>query len=167
MTLEIESTTSSESPDLVRQFLSGRYSGVLATADAASNPHAAVVYYSLQDDFSLTFGTKTETQKYKNIEENKQVAFVVYNEKEQTTVQVIGHVEVIDDEDARQNVINHMFTASAERSARELPPAEKLLAGEYVALRLVPMVIKMAVFARPDSEGDDLYETILFNERNS
>ncbi|MFZ2544947.1 MAG: pyridoxamine 5'-phosphate oxidase family protein [Candidatus Saccharimonadales bacterium] len=167
MSLEIQSTTSPESPELVRNFLREHYSGVLATADSASNPHAATVYFSLQDDFSLLFGTKTETQKYKNIEENKQVAFVVYDEKEQTTIQITGHVEVIEDEDLRQKVINSMFMSSAESSARELPPVEKLLAGDYVALRLVPMVIKMAVFARPDSEGDDLYETLLFSGQDS
>lgn len=163
MPLKIESTTSPESAALVRNFLSSRYSGVLATSDKADQPHAAVVYFSLEDDYSLIFGTKSETQKFRNIEENKQVAFVVYDEESQTTVQISGYVEIISDTVTRQNAINKMFSSSAERSGREIPPADKLLAGEYVALRIVPMVMKMAVFARPDSEGDDLYETVLFS----
>lgn len=167
MPLQIQSASSPESIDLIRRFLSSHYSGVLATADTASNPHGAAVYFSLNDDFSLIFGTKTETQKYKNIEQNKQVAFVVYEEKEQTTVQITGHVEVINDEDARRQAIEAMVAASIERSSRELPPAEKLLAGDYVALRIVPLTIKMAVFARPDSEGDDLYETLLFSDTDT
>lgn len=164
MTPKIESSTSLETADLIRNFLNGHYSGVLATADKAGTPHAAVVYFSLRDDFSIVFSTKRETQKYKNIEANKQVAFVVYNEKEQTTVQITGHAEVIEDEDERQKAINNMFSSSAERSQTEIPPGEKILGGDFIALRLVPMVIKMAIYARPDSEGDDLYETLLFSE---
>lgn len=164
MPLKIESITSPESADVVRKFLNSRYSGVLATADQAGNPYAAAVYYVLQDDFSLLFGTKSETQKYKNIEENKQVAFVVYDEKDEATVQITGRVEVIDDHSARQKIVNNMYSVSSKQSKIKLPPAEKLWAGDYVALRLVPIVIKMAVYARPDSEGDDLYETLLFNE---
>lgn len=163
MSLTIESSTSPESADLIRNFLRGRYTGVLATADAAANPLATVVYYTLHDDFTMTFGTKTETQKFKNIEENKQVAFVVYDEVEQTTVQITGRVEVIDEHDQRQKVLNNMFSSSAEVSVTAIPPAEKLLAGSYVALRIVPSTIKMAIYARPDSEGDDLYETLLFS----
>jgi len=165
MTLKIESTTSPESVDSVRRFLESRYSGVLATADGAGIPHAAVVYFLLEDDFSLLFGTKTETQKFKNIQENNQASFVIYDEAEQTTVQITGRVEVVDDTEVRRKVVNNMFVASAERSQREIPPAEKLIAGDYAAVRLVPMVIKMAVYARPDSqEQGDLHETLLFSE---
>lgn len=164
MSVRIESTTSPESENIVRTFLRSRYSGVLATADGASQPHAAVVYFTLEDDFSLLFGAKSETQKFKNIEENNQVAFVVFDEKEQATVQITGHVEIMHDQNMREKVVNNMFKSSAEQSKHEIPPADKLFAGDYVAMRLIPMVIKMAVYARPDSEGDDLFETLLFSE---
>lgn len=165
MSLLIESATSPESANIIRTFLQECRSGVLATSDTASHPHAAVVYYTLDEDFSLIIGTKSETQKYKNIQDNKQVSFVVYNEKDQTTVQINGRMEVIEDPEMRQKVVNKMFTASAEQSQREVPPADKLIAGEYVALRLVPMVISMAIYARPDSEDiDDLHEKLLFSD---
>jgi general stress protein 26 len=164
MTLKIESATSPESAEYIHAFLAQKYSGVLATADGAGTPHAAAIYYMLNDDFSLMFATKHETQKFKNMEENKQVAFVVYDEQEQTTVQITGRVEVMDDEEKLQLILNNMFQSSAERSKAELPPAEKIWAGNYVALKLVPLVVKMAVYARPDSEGDDIFETLLFSE---
>lgn len=165
MSLKIESSTSSESIDTVRRFLKTRYSGVLATADGAGIPHAAVVYFLLEDDFSLAFGTKTETQKYKNMQENKQASFVTYDEAEQTVVQIMGRIEIVGDDEMRQKVVGNMFASSAQRSHREIPPADKLIAGEYVAVRLVPMVIKMTVYARPDSEEEgDLQETLLFSE---
>jgi general stress protein 26 len=162
-TITIESETTSESKDYIKNFLNDHYSGVLATSDAAANPHVAVVYHELEDDFGLLFATKKETQKYKNIAENKQVAYLVYDEQEQTTLQVFGFVEEIDNKDKADHVIKNMYRASAELSQTEIPPADKLIAGDFVALRLIPQTIKMAVYARPTSEGDDLYEQLNFH----
>lgn len=158
----IQSTSSPESVGLIKQFLASHHSGVLATANQAATPHAAVVYFSFDDDFSLTFTTKTETQKYKNMEENDQVAFVCYDEASQTTVQITGQVMKVKDESKRQEIINTIHELSTDISKTKLPPIEKLFAGDYVALKLLPQVIKMAIFLRPDSEGQDMYETILF-----
>jgi nitroimidazol reductase NimA-like FMN-containing flavoprotein (pyridoxamine 5'-phosphate oxidase superfamily) len=162
--MKIQSTTSDETLSIVNDFLQTHRSGTLATADAAANPHGAVIYFTYNGDYSFSFVTKTETQKYKNIEENKSVALVIYDEEEQASVQVTGYVKVIDDKDESYQVISKSFKYSAEVSHRELPPLEKLFAGEYVALRLIPQVIKMAVFARPESGDDELYETILLSE---
>jgi nitroimidazol reductase NimA-like FMN-containing flavoprotein (pyridoxamine 5'-phosphate oxidase superfamily) len=145
--------------------LGDHYSGVLATADKSANPHVAVVYYVIEEDFGLLFSTKGETQKYKNMQENDQVAFLVYDESAQTTLQVFGKVEVVEDEEKQKRVLKNMVRSSEEASQTELPPAEKLIAGDFVVLRLVPQTIKMAVYARPDSEGDDLFETLLFSSK--
>jgi general stress protein 26 len=162
--VNVQSTTSPETLDIVNNFLQSHHSGVLATSDGAANPHAAVIYVTFNEDYTFTFVTKTETQKYKNIEENKVVALVIYDEKEQTSIQVNGRVQVIEDKDESATILNKSFKYSAELSHRELPPPEKLFAGDYVALRLKPQVIKMAVFARPESGTDELYETILLDE---
>jgi general stress protein 26 len=162
--MKIQSTSSPEAINIVSDFLKTHHSGTLATADSAANPHAAVIYTTFNDDLTFSFITKTETQKYKNIVENNSVALTIYDEKEQTSVQVIGHVKVVDDKVEMQRVLNKSFTYSAEISRRELPPLEKLFAGEYVAIRLLPQVIKMGVFARPESGDDELYEMILMSE---
>ena len=159
--MKIQSATSSESLENINDFLRTHRSGVLATADSAANPHAAVVYVTFNEDLTFTFVTKTETQKYKNIEENKVFALAVYDESEQTSIQVTGSVEVIEDKDESYKIMNQSFKYSAELSHRELPPPEKLFAGEYVALRLKSQVIKMAVFARPESGADELYDTLI------
>ena len=165
MALTIQSTSTPESTEIVRDFLRKHYSGVLATADEAAIPHAAAVYYTLEDDFSLLIGTKRETQKFRDMEENNQVSFLVYEEQAQSTAKVSGRVEVVDDHESRQKVLNNMFTSSAERSLTALPPAEKLWAGDYVVVRIVPSVISLAIYARPDSEdNEDLFETIVFGD---
>lgn len=161
----IQSTSSPESADLILDFLKNHHSGVLATADTASNPHAATVYFSVDNNFCLTFATKTETQKYKDMEENKQVAFACTDEAEQTTVQIDGQVEKVTDPEQHQAAINRMYRFSETLSETELPPIEKLFIGDYVTLKIVPQVIKMGIFKRPDSESnEDMYETVLFDQ---
>jgi hypothetical protein len=58
-----------------------------------------------------------------------------------------------------------MYRFSESLSETELPPIEKLFIGDYVTLKIVPQVIKMGIFKRPDSESnEDMYETISFNQ---
>ncbi|USN96934.1 MAG: pyridoxamine 5'-phosphate oxidase family protein [Candidatus Nomurabacteria bacterium] len=169
MPLTIESTSSSNSEYLIRDFLASHNSGVLATSDSSANPHGAVIYYAVDDGFCLLFATKSETQKNKNLEENNRAEYVIYDEAAQSQLQVSGHVVKINDPDAQRKILNSMYSKSAELSHEELPPAEKLFAGDFVAYKLIPSVMKMAVYARPDSEeADDLFETLLFsNETNA
>lgn len=164
MVLKIESTSSPSSKDLISIFLKHQTSGVLATADGAANPYAAVIYFLLEDDFTLLFGTKRETQKYKNMEENPQVSLVVYDESTQTTVQITGRVEIIEEEAVIEKVVGNMESISSRNSIENVPPAEKITAGDFVAVRIFPQVIKLAEFgfAKPNSEN--IFETILFSE---
>ncbi len=164
MSLTIQSTSSDQSEKLIRIFLTNQRSGVLATADRSGNPHAAVVYYKLDDDMSVLFGTRSETQKFKNLEENKQAAFVVYDEPTQTTVQIMGRVEFVEDEATREQIIQNMKRSSAEMSVEPLAPAEKLNAGDYKIVRIIPMVIKLAEYSVTQPGSGDLFETILFSE---
>lgn len=160
---KIQMASSSETERLISTFLADHYSGVVATADMAANPHAAVVYYLSEPNFTLSFVTKSETQKYKNIEENKQVSFVIYDEKAQTTLQISGHVVAVEEIEEKREAIRNMTNTSITLSEQLLPPAYKLTAGDYMVLRLVPAVMKMAIYARTESD-DDVYETLIFSE---
>lgn len=162
MSPTIQSASSPQTEKLISLFLADHYSGVVATADVAANPHAAVVYYLPEPDFTLFFATKEETQKYKNIEENKQVAFVIYDEQAQTTLQISGHVRVVTESEEKRATLKNMKNSSLTLSSRLLPPAYKLSAGEYAVLQLIPQTIKMAVYARSEKD-EDLYETLVFS----
>lgn len=162
--LKIESSTTPQSAQLIRDFLVTKHSGVLATADKAATPHAAAVYFSVDEELCLVFATKIETQKYKNIEQNDQVAVVSYDEVSQTSLQLMGRAVIFDDPSMRDEAVNKMHQFSASISKTELPPAEKIYGGEYAVVKIIPAVIKMAIYARPDSQGDDIYETLIFSE---
>lgn len=159
--MSLQSTSSPDAEKLISTFLADNYSGVIATADSAANPHGAVVYYLPDPDYSLYFVTKEETQKYKNIEQNKQVAFVIYNEETQTSLQIFGQVVIVDDMERKTEAIKNMTNTSLSRSNTLLPPAYKLDAGEYAVVQLVPQVMKMAIYARSDAD-EDLYEELIF-----
>lgn len=157
------SPSSPQSFELIRNFLKQQRSGVLATADSRSKPHAATIYFSVDDTLRLLFTTKTDTQKYKNIIQNNQIALVCYDEKTQTSIQLTGTTQPITNADEQQAALNTMYRFSETVSRVELPPLEKLSAGDYVALRILPVTIKMAVFARPDAQSnEELYETLTF-----
>jgi nitroimidazol reductase NimA-like FMN-containing flavoprotein (pyridoxamine 5'-phosphate oxidase superfamily) len=159
--MSLQSSSSLDAEKLISTFLADNYSGVIATADSAANPHGAVVYYLPDPDYSLYFVTKEETQKYKNIEQNKQVAFVIYNEETQTSLQIFGQVVIVDDMERKAEAIKNMTNTSLSRSNTLLPPAYKLDAGEYAVVQLVPQVMKMAIYARSDAD-EDLYEELIF-----
>ena len=164
MPLHIQSESAPNSKQLIDDYVRSKGSGVLATTGADNVPHAAVVYYGVEDDLSLTFGTKVGTTKHQHLQANKNVALVVYDEVAQTSLQVFGRAEEITDEDQVDRVAANMYARSAEISGRELPPAEKLYAGDYAAYRLVPGAMVMAVYARPDSGQDSLFEKLTFGE---
>lgn len=164
MSLTIQSTSSDQSEKLIRIFLTNQRSGVLATADRNGDPHAATVYYKLDDDLTILFGTRSETQKFKNLEENKQAAFVVYDEATQTTVQITGRVEFVEDEATREHVLEMMHSSSVEQSAENVPPVGKLNAGDYKIIRILPMVMRLAEYSVAKPGSNDIFETILFSE---
>jgi len=157
------SPSSPQSEEVIRDFLQKHHCGVLSTADTVGNPHAAVMYYTIDSDYRLTFTTKVETQKYKNMEQNEEVMFVCYDEPTETTVQISGRVEKVVDPKESRDSLNALYRLSETYSHSELPPIEKLYAGDYVSLKLIPQVIKMGIFLRPDAEENgDLYEILTF-----
>lgn len=161
MTSRVQSASSQQSEKLISLFLADHYSGVLATTSSVGVPHGTVVYYLPEPDFSLYFVTKEGTQKYKNIQANNRVAFVIYDEKSQTTLQLHGVVQVVDDLERKRETIHNMTHSSIALSGTLLPPAYKITAGDYVVLQLVPSTIDLAAYAR-SNDGSDVYESLVF-----
>ena len=157
-----ESAQSSESNNRIYAFLRSNPIGVLATVDPDGNPHAAVIYFSVSDDFNLTFTTKHDTKKHDNLIRNNHAMLVCYEASSQTTVQITGSVKKIDDIGEANEAFTHMLQASQQTSESGIPPITKLHAGQYIAYRIKPTQIRMAVFIRPDAGGYDMFETINF-----
>jgi general stress protein 26 len=152
----------SESNKIIYDFLQNNPVGVLATADSQGMPHAATIYFHVDEDFNTTFTTKKDTRKNTNIMQNANVSLVAYDAETQTTVEIIGTAENIDDANESQETFDSMLRASMLTSEAGIPPINKLSAGDFVAYKIKPKQIKMAVYIRPDYGGYEMFETIDF-----
>lgn len=158
--LTVVSASSDESEQLIRQYLENHRTGVLATSDMVGNVRSCVVYYEPTDDMQLVMSTKKETQKFKNLIENSSFSFTIFDEYEQSALDISGHAYEIDDPKKRVRAINNMTKQSILKSKRLVPPAEKLIAGDYGIVQLTSMVMRLAIYAR-SGEGEDIFETLI------
>lgn len=159
--MTIISTSSSESEAIIRDYLDTHRTGVLATSDAIGNVHSAAIYFDISINMHLLIATKKETQKYRNIIENPVFAMTICDEYEQTALDISGHIRELYNPGARLRTINNMTRQSLEKSGREIPPIEKLSAGDYAAFELCPLVIRLGVYARQGEENAEIFETLV------
>lgn len=156
------SSSSSERNREIYNFLSSHPIAVLASVDPNGDPHAAVIYFSVNDNFEIMFTTKKETKKYDNLKHNSHVTLVCFEASSQTTVEITGEVKEIDDIEALEKAFSKTILASIKTSDSGIPPIAKLKAGNYVAFKIEPKRIAMAVFSEPDPGGYELFKTIDF-----
>lgn len=158
-----QTALSSETNLRVYDFLKSQLTGVLSLVDPNGNPHATVIYFSVDNYFNCYFITKHDTKKFDSIVHQNHGMLVVFDAQSQTTAQIKGVIEDISDSPIARHVFNTMKTTAEGKSDSGVAPISKLFAGEYVCFKLRPRQIRMAVFARPDPGGYDMYETIDFD----
>lgn len=152
----------SETNQQIYSFLRSHPVGVLSTVDPNGDPHAVVIYFSVDDNFGITFTTKKDTKKNDNLHFNDHIMLLSYEASSQTTVQVTGVAEDITGRPEAEEAFKGTLDASRRTSETGIPPITKLYAGDYVAYRIKPVQIRMGVFIRPDRGGYDMYQTIEF-----
>ncbi len=135
------------------EFLRKHTVGVLATVCPDGEPHAAAVYYLVDGNNDVFFITRTGTRKAKNLAHNPHAVLLVYEAAVQTSVEVSGHVAVVADAAEVDRLLSKIIYASLDNSGSDEPPFVKLHEGEYIAYRLTPQEVRMAVFSKPTS-GD-------------
>jgi uncharacterized pyridoxamine 5'-phosphate oxidase family protein len=145
----------------IYDFLRGNHAGVLATVDPNGEPHATVVYHTVDEQFVVSFLTRTCTKKYDNVVRNNHVILVVFEPASQTVAQVIGKAVEVTDAYEINGVAEAVFEASLGTNEENTPPVAKLHAGDYAAFRILPDQIRMAVYASPDAgDRDNIFESI-------
>lgn len=146
----------------IRHFLETHQVGVLATASKAGTPHAATIYFVVEPDFTLYFITKVETTKHQNMHENPNVALAVFDAPTQTTVQVFGTVQQLEDYEQFTDVYAKIVNiAHSTTSGEHQPPIDKIDSGKYAFYQIRPTTIRMAEFVKAEHPPvDDLFETI-------
>ncbi|MFI5270435.1 MAG: pyridoxamine 5'-phosphate oxidase family protein [Candidatus Saccharimonadales bacterium] len=154
--------TMSERQRRIFDFIKSNQTGVLASVDPNGDPHATVIYHTIdKHDFSISFLTKDHTKKYDNIIRNNHVVLVIYDASTQTVAQVIGKAKEIKNHDEINKIAASINAASLAETKYDVVPIAKLKAGNYTAFRIQPVQIRMAIYSQPRS-GDyqDLFETV-------
>jgi general stress protein 26 len=150
----------SEKREHILEFLQNHKIGVLATVDPNGDPNAAAIYFTVDDALNVSFLTKSGTKKHDNLKRHTHSMLVVYEASSQTTVQIKGIASEMTGVSEVQSIFADILKLSMETSEGGAPPISKLQAGKYVAYRLEPKEIRMAVFLRPDpGDYDTIFET--------
>ncbi|HSX08203.1 MAG TPA: pyridoxamine 5'-phosphate oxidase family protein [Candidatus Saccharimonadales bacterium] len=143
-------------------FLRDHRVGVLATVDPNDEPHAAAIYYAVEKGLTINFLTKTRTKKADNLQHNNHAMLVVYDDATQTTVQITGVASEITDALESNKLFGEIINASLDASGNVVPPIAKLKEGDYIAFRLIPKQVRMAVFSGPKSgDYNAIFKTIV------
>lgn len=126
----------------IYEFLKSHPIGVLATVDSDNNPHATTIYVVVEDDLTIKFLSKRDTQKIQNLEGNNNVTLVIFEAGTQTNVQVIGQAEDVSNDAESHEVFKKILEITRQTSQAEVPPVSKLFAGNYVAYKIKPKQIR-------------------------
>lgn len=164
MTNAIAKSTSAESSQRIFSFLKSHSIGTLATVDSDNNPHATTIYFSIDEAFNIFFTTKRFTKKHETLQHNNHVMLVTHEAFTQTTAQVIGVAEEVVDTTLAEQIFKETIKNAVKSTEAGVPPISKLYAGDYIAYRIKPSEIRMAVYIRPDDGGYDMFETIEFED---
>lgn len=118
---------------------------VLGTVTESGVPYGAVVYIHQESPTLLYFVTKTDTQKFKNIQHNPHVSLTGVQPSDNTTLQVSGKASVESDPTTIEHVMGEM-TKVYVRGADVVPPIARLRAGAYQVIRVHVSHIRLADF---------------------
>jgi len=159
--------TLSDRQTRIYEFLQSMPVGVLSTVGLGQKPHGSVIYFTIDENFKLSFLTKRDTRKYENLQYNPAVTITVFEPKTQATAQIMGEAVEVKDTTEMNRIAAVVLDVSLRTSQSGLPPISKLEAGPYVAFHVKPEQIRLAVYSRPDAGTQaDLFESLESFELN-
>ncbi|MEO7363982.1 MAG: pyridoxamine 5'-phosphate oxidase family protein, partial [Candidatus Saccharimonadales bacterium] len=141
--------------------------GVLSSTDPNGDPHGAVIYFTITKDFEVAILTKSGTRKYDNLMRNSHVMLTVFDSKTQSTAQLTGIAHEVKNGFDMNAIAARIQGTSLKTSETGLAPLSKLEAGSFVAFRIEPVQVRMAVYASSGAGNHaQLFETVETFDRN-
>jgi general stress protein 26 len=136
------------------QYLRSKFVAVISTVSQNNQPESATVYFDVDENFNFYIMTKQFTRKYKNIQQNQQVALVIGTDNEPATVQVQGKAEEISDSqefDKRLESIKQRFFQNEYVAPLFQLQSEK---NEVVLFKIVPSWIRWLDLRGENTNGE-------------
>lgn len=128
-------------------FLDSHPVGVIATVNSDGNPHASTIYFSVDNDLNVSFTTKRDTNKHKNISQHDTVMLAAYDSESQSTVQLTGRATEVHEPEQAQQIYRGTLRAADHTGEDNVPPIAKIPAGPYVAYIIRPSDIWMSDYS--------------------
>lgn len=151
-------TISEEKPKITK-FLTHNNIGVLATSDSSGQPHAATIYFVVDPNLNVYFMTKERTTKFRNLQQNPKAALAIYEAVSQSTVQIVGSAELVEDTSRINDIFRRVLAVTAETSESHIPPVSKIVAGEHKCFCIKPKTLRLAEYTKPEhGKFDDLFD---------
>ena len=128
-------------------FLSSQKSrlGVVSTVNQKNEPESAFVYFTFDENLNLYFATRDASRKYKNLVDNKNVAFVVATENPPQTLQLEGTASVHNNMEEQKNLFQELIgLASANNFSA--PISQQTEAGGLQFIKISPTWIRFGNF---------------------
>lgn len=94
----------------VLKYLQENIVAVIATVGTNKKPEAATIHYFMDDDFNFYFVTRKHTRKFKNLQENNDVAIVVGTQVAPFTAQMEGKAFLLSKEKEIMDFIKKLKT---------------------------------------------------------
>lgn len=144
-------------------FLRESVVAVLATS-VGDAPHAAAVYYDVDDVFSFYFVTKPNTHKSIQIAENPKVGLVVGTGPEKISVQATGTAELVVGEkrgEIMESLANKLSTKGVDNLPAEI--MKDLRDQKFLVYKIIPqelVFMNMDAQAYPNSISNKLHQII-------
>lgn len=138
------------------QFLKSHTAGVLASVGRDGKPHASVVYYTSDDQFSIYFITLASSRKYEALTANPWAAFVVGTLDMPQTLQIEGPVvELRRNEDMRAKLPELLERLTS--NAKYFAPITKMDPASIVVMWMEAKWIRWADYAQPLSGNENVF----------
>ena len=155
-------TTKTPQYNKVLEFLQKHPMGILSTVGEDSTPWGAAIYYIVDEDFNFYFVTRSETFKYQNIKNNSGVALTIADPETQQTVQLSGKVSTMPVQKYMDVFFDKFAAIRPEGDYKWAPPVDKLQAGKYVPLQIIPTKLQYADYGknRIEVHGDYIEQII-------
>jgi uncharacterized pyridoxamine 5'-phosphate oxidase family protein len=127
-------------------FLQEHPVGVLATVDSNGDPYATTLYFDVDSRMRVTFTTKQDTYKYKNIVKHGTVMLVVHEASKQIAVQIRGKAVELKDPAVQQAVYHATLRAAQKTGEDVVPPIAKIAAGPYAAFAIEVETVRLTEY---------------------
>lgn len=118
--------------------------GVVSTS-GPTGPESAALYYGFGDDLAIYFNTEVETRKFKNIQNNTKVSFVVYQQHPAMTLQLEGTAEKISEISKVTEIYDTLLRRTVAQGS--VPPIMQIENGETALIKITPTWARFGDFS--------------------